>query len=68
MKTAIVGLGNIGRQVALNHLITASGFAPVLVGGVNQSIRIEVFGDLHELGNLGRLVSVREAAQLLLAS
>jgi predicted dinucleotide-binding enzyme len=48
-----------GRAVA--RLITASGFAPMSVGGVESSIRIEVFGDLHEFGKLGRLVSVKEA-------
>lgn len=46
-------------------LITASGFAPVSVGGVDQSIRIEVFGDLHEYGKLGKLVSAREAKSLV---
>lgn len=52
-----------GQLVAT--LITASGFAPVRVGGIDQSIRIEVFGDLHELGKLGKLVTAREAATLL---
>jgi 8-hydroxy-5-deazaflavin:NADPH oxidoreductase len=47
------------------ELIEASGFAPVRVGGINQSIRIEVFGDLHELGKLGKLVTAKEAAALL---
>jgi hypothetical protein len=46
---------------AVASLITASGFAPVSVGGINQSIRIEVGGDLHEFGKLGRLVTVSEA-------
>lgn len=52
-----------GQIVA--KLITASGFAPVRVGGVDQSIRIEVFGDLHEFGKLGKLVTAKEAATLL---
>lgn len=46
-------------------LIETSGFSPVLVGGVNQSIRIEVGGDLHEFGKLGRLVSATEAEALV---
>jgi 8-hydroxy-5-deazaflavin:NADPH oxidoreductase len=50
---------------AVADLIKASGFAPVRVGGVNQSIRIEVFGDLHELGKLGKLVTAKEAATLV---
>lgn len=49
---------------AVADLIGASGFAPVRVGGVDQSIRIEVFGDLHEFGKLGKLVTAREAAAL----
>ena len=52
-----------GRVIA--GLITASGFAPVSVGGIDQSIRIEVGGDLHEFGTLGRLVSAAEAAALV---
>jgi predicted dinucleotide-binding enzyme len=50
---------------AVSQLITASGFAPVSVGGIDQSIRIEVGGDLHEFGKLGRLVSVKEAEALV---
>ena len=46
-------------------LITASGFSPVSVGGIDQSIRIEVGGDLHEFGKLGKLVSVKEAEPLI---
>jgi 8-hydroxy-5-deazaflavin:NADPH oxidoreductase len=44
---------------AVAELIKQSGFAPVWVGGVDKSIRIEVFGDLHELGKLGRLVTAK---------
>ena len=50
---------------AVAELIEASGFAPVRVGGIDQSIRIEVFGDLHQFGKLGRLVTAKEAAALL---
>jgi 8-hydroxy-5-deazaflavin:NADPH oxidoreductase len=38
-------------------LIRAGGFEPVRVGGLDQSIRIEMFGDLHEYGSLGRVVT-----------
>jgi 8-hydroxy-5-deazaflavin:NADPH oxidoreductase len=51
------------RTVA--KLIRASGFDPISVGGIKQSIRIEVGGDLHEFGKLGRLVSAKEAAALI---
>ena len=52
-----------GRVVA--ELIKASGFAPVLVGGIDQSIRIEVGGDLHEYGMLAKLVSAAEAGTVV---
>ena len=42
-------------------LIRAGGFEPVRVGGLDQSIRIEMFGDLHEYGALGRPVTKSEA-------
>jgi predicted dinucleotide-binding enzyme len=52
-----------GRAVA--KLIKASGFSPVFVGGISQSIRIEVGGDLHEFGKLGKLVSAKEAETIV---
>lgn len=52
-----------GRVVS--ELIDASGFSPVLVGGIDQSLRIEVGGDLHEFGKLGRLIAVQEATVLV---
>ena len=42
-------------------LIRAGGFDPVRVGGLDQSIRIEMYGDLHEYGALGRVVAKSEA-------
>ena len=50
---------------AAEKLIVASGFASVNIGGINQSRRIEVGGDLHEFGKLGKLVSACEPAALL---
>jgi len=46
-------------------LIRAAGFDPVLIGGLDQSIRIEMFGDLHEYGALGRVVTETEALKAL---
>jgi len=46
-------------------LIRAAGFDPVRVGGLDQSIRIEMFGDLHEYGALGRVVTRTEALKAL---
>ena len=54
-----------GRTVA--GLISKSGFAPVSIGGVDQSIRIEVNGDLHQIGKLGKLVTREEAEALFKA-
>jgi predicted dinucleotide-binding enzyme len=44
----------------IEELIIDNGFEPVRVGGLNQSIRIEVFGDLHEFGALGKTVTRKE--------
>jgi 8-hydroxy-5-deazaflavin:NADPH oxidoreductase len=46
-------------------LIRAVGFDPVRVGGLDQSIRIEMFGDLHEYGALGRVVTRSEALKAI---
>ncbi|MDP2060025.1 MAG: NAD(P)-binding domain-containing protein [Flavobacteriaceae bacterium] len=45
----------------VEQLIKDNGFDAVKVGGLEQSIRIEVFGDLHEFGALGRVVTKTEA-------
>ena len=46
-------------------LIRASGFDPVRVGGLDQSIRLEMLGDLHEYGALGRPVTRSEALKAI---
>jgi 8-hydroxy-5-deazaflavin:NADPH oxidoreductase len=50
-----------GINADIEELIRDNGFAPVRVGGLDQSIRIEVFGDLHEFGALGKTVTLTEA-------
>ena len=51
------------------RLISAAGFAPVKAGGLDQAIRIEMFGDLHDFGGLnGRLLTVGQARALLAAT
>lgn len=47
----------------IEELIRDNGFEPVRVGGLDQSIRIEVFGDLHEFGALGKAVTFTEAKE-----
>ncbi len=46
-------------------LIRADGYEPVRIGGLDQSIRIEMFGDLHEYGALGRTVTKTEALKAI---
>jgi len=45
----------------IEDLIRDSGFEPIQIGGINQSIRMEVFGDLHEFGALGKTATLAEA-------
>ena len=47
------------------ELIRTAGYEPVRAGGLDQSIRIEMFGDLHEFGGLGRVVTRTEALKAL---
>ncbi|MCW1961955.1 NADPH-dependent F420 reductase [Chryseobacterium viscerum] len=49
----------------VEDVIKNAGFDPLKVGGIDQSIRIEVFGDLHEFGALGKTVSLAEAQSKL---
>ncbi|MDN3658157.1 NAD(P)-binding domain-containing protein [Ferruginibacter paludis] len=49
----------------IEQLIHDNGFEPVRVGGLDQSIRIEVFGDLHEFGALGKPVTLAKAEEKL---
>jgi predicted dinucleotide-binding enzyme len=48
-------------DAAIEQLIHDNGFDAVKVGGLDQSIRIEVFGDLHEFGAIGKPVNTTEA-------
>lgn len=45
----------------IEDLIQDNGFEPLKVGGLDKSIRIEVFGDLHEFGALGKTITLTEA-------
>ena len=47
----------------IEQLICDNGFEPVRIGGIDQSIRIEVFGDLHEFGALGKPVTAAETKE-----
>ena len=55
-----------GAGDTVARLITAAGFDPVKVGGADQSIRIEVGGDLAQFGGLnGKLLTAAEAEALV---
>lgn len=45
----------------IEQLIRDNGFEALKIGGLDQSIRIEVFGDLHEFGAIGKAVTATEA-------
>lgn len=47
----------------VEELIKDNGFEPVNIGGIDQSIRMEVFGELHEFGALGKIVTLAELKQ-----
>jgi 8-hydroxy-5-deazaflavin:NADPH oxidoreductase len=47
----------------IEQLIRGNGFEPVRVGALDQSIRLEVFGNLHEFGAIGRPVTLREVRE-----
>ena len=47
----------------VEELIKDNGFEPVRVGGIDQSIRLEVFGELHEFGAIGKAITKSELTQ-----
>ncbi len=57
-----------GINTQIEDLIRDNGFEPVRLGSIDQSIRIEVFGDLHEFGALGKTVTMLEAKQAVNAA
>ncbi|WP_030187269.1 NADPH-dependent F420 reductase [Streptomyces sp. NRRL S-813] len=55
---------DLTADAAVAKLIRTAGYAPVLIGGIDQSIRIEIFGDLHEL-TLGAAPAEDQARKLI---
>lgn len=49
----------------IEALIHNTGFEALRIGELNKSIRIEVFGDLHEFGAIGKSVTLSEAKEKL---
>lgn len=67
-KVLFYASDNTNSNQQIEEVISSSGFEPYHIGGIDQSIRIEVFGDLHEFGRLGKTVSVKEAKGILINS
>lgn len=68
-KASVLFYATDDNSVAGNmeELIQDAGFEAVKVGGIDRSIRLEVFGDLHEFGALGRTVTLAEVDNALSA-
>lgn len=47
----------------IEELIEDTGFASLRVGNIDQSIKLEVFGELHEFGALGKTVTLAEVEE-----
>ena len=60
-KVLFYATDDISINPAIEQIIHDNGFEPVRVGDLEKSIRLEVFGDLHEFGALGKLVTKDEA-------
>jgi predicted dinucleotide-binding enzyme len=52
-----------GAHNVIEALIKDSGFEPVFIGTIDHSIKMEVFGELHEFGALGKAVTLAELQQ-----
>ncbi|MBS0026446.1 NADPH-dependent F420 reductase [Chitinophaga sp. 22321] len=64
-KVLFYASDNTNSNKQVEELITDSGFTPLHIGGISQSIRIEVFGDLHEFGALAKTVTLEEAQKAI---
>jgi 8-hydroxy-5-deazaflavin:NADPH oxidoreductase len=60
-KVLFYASDSINSNNKIEELIISSGFAPLHIGGLDNAIRIEVFGDLHQFGALGKTVTLSEA-------
>ncbi|MEZ4903909.1 MAG: NAD(P)-binding domain-containing protein [Spirosomataceae bacterium] len=58
-KVLFYASDSINTNNKVEELITDSGFEPLHIGGLESAIRIEVFGDLHQFGALGKRNALR---------
>ena len=52
-------------ESTIEELIRDNGFEPVGIGEIAQAITMEVFGELHEFGALGKAVTKSELKQIV---
>ncbi len=64
-KVLFYASDSTNSNAVVEELITLSGFAPLHIGGLDKAIRIEVFGDLHQFGALGKTVTLGEAKSVI---
>ena len=64
-KVLFYASDSTNSNAVVEELITHSGFAPLHIGGLDKAIRIEVFGDLHQFGALGKTVTLGEAKSVI---
>jgi 8-hydroxy-5-deazaflavin:NADPH oxidoreductase len=62
-KVLFYASDEMGVTSKVEELIRDSGFEPVSIGEIDQSIKMEVFGELHEFGALGKAVTKSELEQ-----
>lgn len=60
-KVLFYASDSTNSNTKVEELITNSGFEPLHIGGLDNAIRLEVFGDLHQFGALGKTVTLIEA-------
>ena len=61
VKVLFYANDDTGINGIIDEIIRDCGFEPLRIGGIDQSIRLEVFGELHEFGALGKTVTLVEA-------
>lgn len=59
-KVQFYATDDTGINAEIESLISDNGFEPMRTGGLDTSINIEVFGNLHEFGALGKAVTLEE--------
>ena len=64
-KVLFYASDSINSNSKIEELIISSGFVPLHIGGLDNAIRIEVFGNLHQFGALGKTVTLSEVKSKL---